>query len=135
MAISWQAPDRIERVIVSSVRDADGNPLDTDGALRKRILELEEQLGLVSPPSQSCSHLIRAHCPHELKGEIRYAVAQAIKRNVPKADQRPPEEVISEVMEEFEKLLQAKYATVATAKTGYLRSEVDPVVDVSGGPE
>jgi hypothetical protein len=97
----------IERKIVGS----------DEPALRERVRELESMLGLESsePAPPKLLTYDPGPLPSRTEGQILYSIAQAIKRNVPKADQRPPEEVISEVMDEFEKLLQAKYQTDALA--------------------
>lgn len=120
MQISWLEEDRttqINRIIVDPLRDADGVLLNTEDKLRKRIIELEQRIGLREGPPLPPKLLTfdPGPLPSRTEGEILYAVAQAIKRNVPKADQRSPEEVISEVMEEFEQLLQAKYAPTGEA--------------------
>ncbi len=122
--ISWQKQQadpvhQIRRIILAGYEpirdDLDNliNPDDND-ALRARIRALEERLGMRDgkqlPPKQLTYD--PGPLPSRTEADILYSVAQAIKRNVPKADQRPPEEVISEVMGEFEKLLQAKYAPV-----------------------
>ena len=103
-----------EREIIDPIHDDAGNIINAVdfSALRRRIKELEQRLGLreadATPPKLLTFD--PGPLPERAEGQILYAVAQAIKRNVPKADQRSPEEVISEVMAEFEKLLQAKYA-------------------------
>ncbi|MEH2517801.1 hypothetical protein V1279_003374 [Bradyrhizobium sp. AZCC 1610] len=110
---------RWEREIIQPIHDDNGTVINANdtSALRKRILELEERLGIKDgkPLPPKLLSYDPGPLPSRTEGEILYAVAQAIKRNVPKADQRPPEEVISEVMAEFEKLLQAKYAATADA--------------------
>jgi hypothetical protein len=108
MKITW------EREIISPIHDDNGNIIGAhdNAKLRARIRELEERLGIREdgkplPPKQLTYD--PGPLPSRTEGQILYSIAQAIKNNVPKADQRSPEEVISEVMEEFEKLLQAKY--------------------------
>jgi hypothetical protein len=125
LKVSWEngereGIDRIERVIVrriiDPVHDDSGAPISGEHALRARIAELEQQLDMKNakpaPPRQITYD--PGPLPSRTEGQILCAVAQAIKRNVPKADQRPAEEVISEVMAEFERLLQAKYAAAET---------------------
>jgi hypothetical protein len=123
LKISWQQNQasgvtQIRRIIIDGpVVDDDGKIIDGKHALKARIRELEERLGLREgeplPPKQLTYD--PGPLPSRTEADILYSVAQAIKRNVPKADQRSPEEVISEVMEEFEKLLQAKYAPAGEA--------------------
>jgi len=123
-----RGPDKIERIIlegVSPVYGDDGSIINADdnAALRARIAELEERLGMreakPEPPRQITYD--PGPLPSRVEGEILHSIAQAIKRNVPKADQRPAEEVISEVMSEFEKVLQAKYAPARSDQVGGLR--------------
>lgn len=109
-----------EREIISPIHDDAGNVINCNdnSALRARIRELEARLGIqedgeILPPKQITYD--PGPLPSRTEGQILYSIAQAIKNNVPKADQRPPEEVISEVMEEFERLLQAKYSPANAA--------------------
>jgi hypothetical protein len=108
---------RWEREIVEPIHDDAGNVISTPSAMRKRILELEERLGIRNgkplPPKQLTYD--PGPLPSRTEGQILYSIAQAIKNNVPKADQRSPEEVISEVMEEFERVLKAKYGASEAA--------------------
>jgi hypothetical protein len=85
--------------------------------LRKRIQELEGMLGIGDgePVPPKLLTYDPGPLPSRTEGQILYSIAQAIKNNVPKADQRPPEEVISEVMAEFERVLQAKYGSAEAA--------------------
>lgn len=118
--IRWHDPDKDDDATrregargVKPIFDDDGETIISGGdRLRARIRVLEERLGMREgkPAEPKQITYDPGPLPSRVEGEILYAVAQAIKRNVPKADQRPPEEVISEVMGEFEKLLQAKYA-------------------------
>ena len=119
LQVSWEKPiTRIELVGVSPefkpITDDNGNLVDSNNveALCARIRELEEKLGMKQTAPKQLTY-DPGPLPSRTEADILYSVAQAIKRNVPKADQRPPEEVLSEVMTEFEKVLQAKYNTPA----------------------
>jgi hypothetical protein len=114
LKISW------EREIISPIHDDNGTIISAsdNAALRKRIRELEARLGIGADGEPLPPKLLTfdpGPLPSRTEGQILYSIAQAIKNNVPKADQRSPEEVISEVMGEFEKLLQAKYGSTADA--------------------
>ena len=111
---------RWEREIISPIHDDDGTIIGAhdNAKLRARIRQLEERLGIQEngeplPPKQITYD--PGPLPSRTEGQILYSIAQAIKNNVPKADQRSPEEVISEVMAEFERVLQAKYGSTADA--------------------
>jgi len=116
-AISPKPAITMEREIIDPIHDDDGKTINASdpSALRARIRVLEERLGMRDgeplPPKQLTYD--PGPLPSRTEGQILYSIAQAIKNNVPKADQRPPEEVISEVMAEFEKVLQAKYGAAA----------------------
>jgi len=77
----------IERKIISS----------EEPVLRERIRQLESMLGVESsePAPPKLLTYDPGPLPSRTEGQILYSIAQAIKRNVPKADQRPPEEVIA----------------------------------------
>jgi hypothetical protein len=108
MQISW------EREIISPIHDDNGNIISAiDGkALRNRIRELEERLGIRSddgPPKQITYD--PGPLPSRIEGEIVLKLVDVIKQNVPRADQRSPEEVLDEVLSECAKALKAKYST------------------------
>lgn len=100
MRVSW-----IQRTIITP----------EEPKLRERIKELEEQLGLrerEEPPK-----LITydpGPLPSRIEGEIAVKLAGVIKRSVPRADQRPPEEVLDEALAACEEALKAKYADAGT---------------------
>jgi len=104
---------RWERTIITPIHDDDGkiiNAADPD-ALRKRIIELEKRLGIrggVPLPPKLLTY-DPGPLPSRIEGEIVLKLVDVIKQNVPKADQRPPEEVLDEVLVECAKALQAKY--------------------------
>jgi hypothetical protein len=85
------------------IHDDNGNIIPTDDTtrLRARIVELERHLGIGEPHPAKQITYDPGPLPSRTVGEILYAVSRAIKRNVPKADKRPAEEVISEVTKEF----------------------------------
>ena len=103
-----------ERVMVAPIRDADGNLIDTDGALRARIRELEEQLGL-DPKERKLITFDPGPLPKRLNDEIRTRLARLIMDNVPDADNRSPESVFDEVLSECERAMKAKYGTDTAA--------------------
>jgi hypothetical protein len=110
---------RWEREIIAPIHDDQGKIINAadPAALRKRIAELEERLGIEDgkPLPPKLLTYDPGPLPSRTEGQILYSIAQAIKNNVPKADQRSPEEVISEVMAEFERVLQAKYRSAVDA--------------------
>lgn len=105
---------RWEREIVDPIHDDDGKIINAADphALRKRITELEERLGLRDGKPQPPRLLTwdPGPLPSRMDGEIVVKLVDIIKSNVPLADQRPPEEVLEEVLSECAKALQAKYS-------------------------
>jgi hypothetical protein len=110
VTIGWQER-KIERIIIAPIRDANGSVIDTDGALRDRIRELEEQLGL--QPSQPPKQITYdpGPLPTRIDPEVLARFLRMIKDTVPQADQRPPETVLDEVLSECERALQEKYGS------------------------
>ena len=111
LAIRW------EREIIEPIHDDNGqiiNAADT-GALRKRIKELEERLGLEDAPPQPPKLLTYdpGPLPKRVDPDILIRMTQMIKGAVPKADQRPPEEVLEEVLAVCAKALEAEYSKQA----------------------
>ena len=53
--------------------------------------------------------------PSRMDGEITLRLVRLIKDNVPNADQRDPNTVLDEVLDECAKALQAKYGTADAA--------------------
>jgi hypothetical protein len=118
LEVSWQEPKQIQRIIISGpVRDENGNIIDEKQALEARIHELEERLGLRERAPQPPKLLTYdpGPLPSRIEGEIVLKLVDVIKQNVPKADQRPPEEVLDEVLAECAKALQAKYGQTEAA--------------------
>lgn len=113
LSISW------EREIVSPIYDHDGSMINAgdNKALRKRIAQLEEQLGIREGEPQPPKLLAfdPGPLPKRLNDEIRLRFARIIADNVPDADNRSPEAVIDEVLTELESAMKAKYGTAAAA--------------------
>lgn len=110
LEVSW-----VQRTIISP----------EEPKLRERIKELEEQLGLrerETPPLQITYD--PGPLPSRIEGEIVLRLVDVIKQNVPRADQRPPEEVLDEVLAECAKALKAKYAH--SAPHDIERPAIDP---------
>ncbi|WP_407146347.1 hypothetical protein [Bradyrhizobium sp. ORS 86] len=125
--ISWQAENPINRIelvgvrpereIISPIHDDAGNVINAsdNSALRKRIIELEERLGVREAPPAPPKLLTwdPGPLPSRMDGEIVLKLVDVIKQHVPQADQRPPEEVLDEVLAECAKALQTKYSPTA----------------------
>jgi hypothetical protein len=113
ITVGWQ---KVERVIVKPpLMDGAGNTLTTEEQLRRRIVELEERLGLREAP-QGPPKLITydpGPLPARIDPEILARFLRMIKDTVPQADQRAPETVLDEVLSECERALQEKYASDA----------------------
>lgn len=112
LEISWEKPvTQINRIILTPLRDADDVLLDTEAKLRKRIIQLEEQLGLREGEPQPPKLLTYdpGPLPSRIDPEVLSRFLRMIKDTVPSADQRPPEEVLDEVLSECENALAAKY--------------------------
>ncbi|MBR1145086.1 hypothetical protein [Bradyrhizobium sp. AUGA SZCCT0431] len=111
--------DVLVREIVDPIRDDAGNIINASDAslLRKRIIELEERLGLREGPPQP-PKLIGydpGPLPSRMDGEVTLKLIDLIKQNVPKAADRDPMSVLDEVLAECAKALQAKYAPAGEA--------------------
>jgi hypothetical protein len=110
LTIGWEPTSVIERIIVSPIRDADGILIDTDGALRDRIRELEQQLGQrPSEPQRLITH-DPGPLPRRLTDEVMQRFARAIGKHMPDAEQRSPDAVLDEAISLFEDALEAKYS-------------------------
>jgi hypothetical protein len=113
MVVRW------ERTIIAPIHDDDGKIINAadPGALRKRIIELEQRLGIRDgkPLPPRLLTYDPGPLPSRIEGEIVLKLVDVIKQNVPRADQRPPEEVLDEVLAECAKALQAKYGKPETA--------------------
>jgi hypothetical protein len=109
-----------KREIIDPVRDDDGNIIHANdaSALRARIKELEERLGIGAEGEPQPPKLLTydpGPLPSRLDGEIVLKLVNVIKANVPNADQRDPAAVLDEVLSECAKALQAKYGAEAAA--------------------
>lgn len=103
----------INREIIAPVHDDAGNIINANDstALRKRIIELEERLGMRAAPEQPPKLLTYdpGPLPKRIDPEVVARFLRMIKDTVPSADQRPPEAVLDEVISECEQALAAKY--------------------------
>jgi hypothetical protein len=111
--------DGIVRDIVTPIRDDDGkviNAHDTK-ALRKRILELEERLGLREAPEQPPKLLTYdpGPLPKHLDPDVLVRLVDTFKRSLPQDDQREPETVLDEATSIIEAALRAHYGTSEAA--------------------
>jgi len=114
---------RWERDVVSPIHDDDGNIINANDnkALRKRIAELEEQLGKrdgksTEPPRQITYD--PGPLPSRIDPEVLARFLRMIKGTVPRADQRPAEQVLDEVLSACEETLRAKYGVDQDANAG-----------------
>ncbi|MHC2241118.1 terminase small subunit-like protein [Bradyrhizobium elkanii] len=117
----WRRPDEdeavsdddgIQRVLIEPVHDDNGTPISGGIALRARIKVLEERLGIreKSPEPPKLITWDPGPLPSRMDGDIVLKLVDVIKQNIPQADQRPPEEVLDEVLAECAKALRAKYS-------------------------
>ncbi|MEZ0061899.1 hypothetical protein ABIF26_007442 [Bradyrhizobium elkanii] len=109
----------IDREIIEPIHDDGGNIINANDcrALRRRIVQLEERLGTRSAPPQPPKLITwdPGPLPSRMDGDIVLKLVDVIKQHVPQADQRPPEEVLDEVLAECAKALQAKYSNTTQA--------------------
>jgi hypothetical protein len=109
---------RWERDIIAPIHDDQGKIINAadPAALRRRIAELEERLGIKDgQPLPPKLLTYDPGLPERTRDQIIEGFVATVRRNIPTAEQRPPDEVISEVMADLEKLLQAKYAPASDA--------------------
>ena len=113
MKITW------EREIISPIHDDHGRIISAsdNAALRKRIAELEERLGIRegAPQPPKLIGYDPGPLPSRMDGEVTLKLVNLIKENVPRANDRDPLEVLEEVLAECAKALQAKYGATADA--------------------
>lgn len=112
MEVRWM---ETSREIIAPIHDDDGNIINASdaSALRKRIAELEERLG-IREAAQQPPKLITydpGPLPARIDPEILTRFLRMIKDTVPQADQRAPETVLDEVLSECERALQVKYSS------------------------
>jgi hypothetical protein len=108
--IRWEA--------VSAVYDDDGCIINADDKekLRARIKRLEERLaGKETEQPPKLLTWDPGPLPSRMDGEIVEKLVGLIKDSVPQADQRPAEEVPSEVLSICQKALEAEYGSAAAA--------------------
>jgi len=109
---------RWQREIIEPLHDDAGNIINiTDtSALRRRIKELEERLGMQGTQPEEPPKLLTfdpGPLPKRVDPEILIRMTEMIKAKVPKADQRSPEEVLEEVLSVCAKALEAEYSKPA----------------------
>lgn len=107
VAISWEEPKRIERIIVEGVRAA---PDGVYEELQERIRDLEEQLGLredAGPPKLLTYN--PGPLPASIDPVILSRVVSLIRDCVPEADSRPADEVLAEVESVCRTALESHY--------------------------
>jgi terminase small subunit-like protein len=101
-----QQPRKIERVILEGGATA-------SGPLQDRIAELEAQLAEARGEKPTEPPKLITYDPGPLPSrvdpEILIRMTELIKAKVPKADQRPPEEVLEEVLSVCGRALDAEY--------------------------
>ncbi|PDT58878.1 hypothetical protein CO678_27085 [Bradyrhizobium diazoefficiens] len=111
--------DSIERDIIDPIRDDDGKIINVNDtrALRKRILQLEERLGLREAPEQPPKLLTYdpGPLPKHLDPDVLVRLVDTFKRTLPQDDQRPPETVLDEATSIIEAALRAHYGTPEAA--------------------
>jgi hypothetical protein len=109
---------RWEREIIAPIHDDAGNVINAadNSALRARIKELEARLGIEDGAPQPPKLLTYdpGPLPKRVDPEILIRMTEMIKATVPKADQRPPEEVLEEVLAVCAKALEAEYSKPAS---------------------
>ncbi|XSC46790.1 hypothetical protein ACF1BQ_014560 [Bradyrhizobium sp. RDT10] len=119
LELQANAPIKItwEREIISPIHDDHGNIVsaNNNAALRARIKELEERLGIRegAPQPPKLIGYDPGPLPSRMDGEVTLKLVDLIKQNVPKANDRDPLEVLDEVLHECAKALQAKYGKPA----------------------
>ena len=105
-----------EREIIEPIFDDNGMiiPAGDGKALRKRIVELEERLGIRdgAPLPPKLLSYDPGQLPSRMDAEMSLKLVALIKENVPRADDRDPQSVLDEVLDECAKALQAKYGAV-----------------------
>jgi hypothetical protein len=110
---------RWEREIIAPIHDDHGNIIsaNNNAALRARIKELEERLGISDgkPLPPKLLTYDPGPLPKRVDPEILIRMTEMIKGAVPKADQRPPEEVLEEVLAVCAKALEAEYSKPASS--------------------
>jgi len=111
LKLSWekQQPEQvteIRRIILQGV--------PAESHLQERIRELEAQLAEARGGSPAAPPKLLTYdpgpLPKRVDPEILIRMTELIRANVPKADQRPPEEVLEEVLSVCAKALEREYA-------------------------
>jgi len=111
LKLSWekQQPEQvteIRRIILQGV--------PAESHLQERIRELEAQLAEARGGNPAAPPKLLTYdpgpLPKRVDPEILIRMTELIRANVPKADQRPPEEVLEEVLSVCAKALEREYA-------------------------
>jgi hypothetical protein len=109
------APIKItwEREIIEPIHDDNGKIIsaNNNAALRARIRELEERLGIGANGEPLPPKLLTfdpGPLPSRMDGEIVTKMVGTIKRHVLDADQRDPAAVLDEIMTEFDLFMAAR---------------------------
>lgn len=111
MAISWEAPKRIERIVLEGVLP--------ESHLRTRIAELEKQLAeargeIPSGPPKLLTY-DPGPLPKHLDPDVLVRLVDTFKRSLPQDDQREPETILDEATTVIEAALRAHYGTSEAA--------------------
>jgi hypothetical protein len=110
---------RWEREIIGPIHDDNGvtiNACDTT-ALRKRIIELEQRLGIRegAPKPPKLLTYDPGPLPKHLDADVLVRLVDTFKRSIPQDDQREPEAVLDEATDIIAKALRAHYGTAEVA--------------------
>jgi hypothetical protein len=109
----------IEREIIAPLHDDDGNVIGANDtrAMRKRIIELEERLGMREAPPEPPKLLTYdpGPLPKNLDPDVLVRLVDTFKRSLPQDDQRPPETVLDEATSIIERALRSHYGTSEAA--------------------
>jgi hypothetical protein len=110
--VSW-----VTRTIVDPLMNPGDGELTIEQQLRRRIITLEQQLGMREKPAEPPRLLTYdpGPLPVRIEPEVLTRFLRMIKGTVPKADQRSPEEVLEEVIAVCGKALEAEYGTTENA--------------------
>jgi len=113
--VKWQR----EREVIAPIHDDAGNIINASdpSALRKRIAELEERLGIREGEPQPPRLLTYdpGPLPKHLDADVLVRLVDTFKRSLPQDDQREPEAVLDEATDIIAKALRAHYGTAEAA--------------------
>lgn len=110
---------RPEREIIAPIKDDAGNIINANdtSALRRRIVELEERLGIRegAPQPPKLLEYDPGPLPKHLDADVLVKLVDTFKRSIPQDDQREPEAVLDEATDIIAKALRAHYGTAEAA--------------------